>query len=219
MISEEYVNLGFSLKEAAAIADVPEPFVRKAIETKTLRPRAVSSGRAVRYRLGIKDMLFLKLIGDFPLGLDKKDKTALRVLVEGKRRTAGKWHAKDSDLVIRSGDLVVHVEFKTVRNALAHNLITYIRGRRRIVSNPSVLSGEPVFEGTRIPIAHVAGLFAKRVPLSEIAKDYPALSPADLAFAAIHAKMKRNPGRPKTPLHLRRKDESAAGTGTRPRKS
>jgi uncharacterized protein (DUF433 family) len=107
----------------------------------------------------------------------------------------------------------------TVRNALAHNLNTNIRGKRRIVSNPAVLGGEPVFEGTRIPIAHVAGLVTKRVPLSEIAEDYPALTPAAIAFAAIHAKMKRNPGRPKAPLRLRRKNGQAAGTGTRSRKS
>src|ERR1700682_4660673 len=131
--------LEFSLKEAAAIVNLPEPFVRKAIEAKTLRPRAVSSGRALRYRFGVKDMLLLKLIGEFPLGLDKTDKAALRVLVEGSRRTAGKWHAGESDFVVRSGDLVLRIEVKTVRNALAHNLMTYVRGRRRIVSTPSVL--------------------------------------------------------------------------------
>ena len=199
----------FSLKEAAAIVDLPEPFVRKAIETKTLRPRSVSSGRAVRYRFDAKDMLFLKLIGELPFGLDRKNKAALRALVDGKRPTAGKWRAEKADFVIRSGDLMIVVETKAARDALTKNLATYVRGRRRIVSTPSVLSGEPVFEGTRIPVAQVAGLIAKRVPLSEIAEDYPALTPEDIAFAAIHAKMKRNPGRPKAPLRLRRRKQPA----------
>jgi len=206
------MDLAFSLKEAAAIVDVPEPFVRKAIETKTLRPRAVSSGRAVRYRFSVKDMLFLKLIGEFPLGLDKSDKAALRLLVDGKRPKAGKWLAEDSDFVARSGDVAVHVEIKTLRDALAHNLTTYTRGQRRLVSSPSVLGGEPVFEGTRIPITQVAGLIAKRVPLDEIAEDYPALTSEDIAFAAIYAKMKPNPGRPKKLRLIRKGREVAART-------
>ena len=213
------MDLDFSLKEAAAIVNLPEPFVRKAIETRTLRPRTVSSGRALRYRFGIKDMLLLKLIGEFPLGLDRADKAALRVLVEGSRQTAGKWHAGESDFVVRSGDLVLRIEVKTVRNALAHNLKTYVRGRRRIVSTPSVLGGEPVFEGTRIPIALVAGLIAKGVSLTEIAEDYPALTPADIGFAAIHAKMKRNPGRPKKPLRFIRRGRPLSTAGARRRRS
>ena len=215
------MNLEFSLKEAAAIVNLPEPFVRKAIETQALRPRAVSWGGALRYRFGVKDMLLLKLIGEFPLGLDKADKAALRVLVEGNRRTAGKWHARESDFVVSSGsgDLVCRIDVKTVRNALAHNLRTYVRGRRRIVSSPSILGGEPVFEGTRIPISQVAGLIVKGVSLAEIAEDYPTLSPADLSFAAIHAKMKGNPGRPKKPIRFSRKGRPLSAADTQRRKS
>jgi uncharacterized protein (DUF433 family) len=205
----------FSLKEAAAIADVPEPFVRKAIAQRTLRPRAVASGRAVRYRFAMRDMLFLKVISGFPFGLPRKDKDALRSLVDGKRTNAGKWQATKTDFVFRSGDVVIHVEAKNARDALAHDLTAYRRGRRRIVSDPSVLGGEPVFKGTRIPLAHVSALIAKRVPLREIAEDYPALSLADIAFAAIHSKMKRNPGRPRKPLRLLRKPLSAARRGAR----
>jgi uncharacterized protein (DUF433 family) len=208
------MTLQFSLKEAAAIADVPEPFVRKAIAQRTLRPRAVASGRAVRYRFAPRDMLFLKVIFGFPFDLPRKDKDALRSLVDGKRASAGQWQATKTDFVFRSGDVVVHVEAKNARDALAHDLAAYRRGRRRIVSDPSILAGEPVFKGTRIPLAHVSALIAKRVPLREIAEDYPALSLADIAFAAIHARMKRNPGRPRKRLRAPR-DASVEGTPRR----
>ena len=46
---------------------------------------------------------------------------------------------------------------------------------------------QPVFAGTRIPLAQVAGLIAKGAPLHEIAADYPELSRADLHFAAIQS--------------------------------
>jgi uncharacterized protein (DUF433 family) len=212
------VDLEFSLKEAAAIVDVPEPFVRKAIDQKTLRPRAVSAGRAVRYRFDESDMLFLKVISRFPFGLPRKDKDALRSLVEGRRASAGKWRTMKGDFVVHADDLVIHVGVGNLRNALAHDLAAYRRGQKRIVSNPSVRGGEPVFEGTRIALAHVCALIAKRVPLDEIAADYPALSRDDLAFAAIHSKMKRNPGRPRKPLRLLRKRHPAVRPSARPKR-
>jgi uncharacterized protein (DUF433 family) len=207
--------LGFSLKEAAAIAGVPEPAVRKAIEAGTIRPRAVSAGRAQRYRFGVGDMLYLKLVAGFPLELGGEDKVALRSLVEHRRSSAGRWQAGEGgDLVVRAGGVAVRVEAGPVRRALARDLLAYCRGRRRVVSDPAVLGGEPVFQGTRIPLAHVAALIAKGVPLAEIAEDYPALSRGDLAFAAIHARMKPDPGRPRKPLELVRiakRDRAVAG--------
>lgn len=82
--------------------------------------------------------------------------------------------------------------------------LPYARGRRRVESDPRVMGGEPVFAGTRIPVAHVAGLLAKKVPLDELRQDYPALTDDDLAFASMLAAMKPNPGRPRTKLALTR---------------
>jgi uncharacterized protein (DUF433 family) len=199
------MDLQFSLKEAAAIADVPEPFVRKAIVQKAVRPRRVSAGRAVRHRFGVNDMLFLKVISEFPFDLPRRDKDALRSLLEGKQTRAGKWSKTKTDFVARNGDLVIVVECKDVRSRLSRDLATYRRGVKRIVSDPEIMAGEPVFAGTRIPLAHISGLFAKGVRREEIVEDYPALSRADLDFAAIHSKMKRNPGRPRKPLRFVRK--------------
>jgi uncharacterized protein (DUF433 family) len=208
----------FSLKEAAAIADVPEPFVRKAVNQRTVRPRAVSSGRAVRYRFDVDDMLFLKVISGFPFDLPKQDKDSLRSLLEGKQTRVGKWSKAKTDIVARKGDLVIVIECKDVRSRLSRDLATYQRGLKRIVSDPEIMSGEPVFAGTRIPLAHVSGLMAKGVPLDEIIEDYPALSRADLDFAMIHSKMKRNPGRPRKPLRFVRRSSPAASGEGRPKR-
>lgn len=45
--------------------------------------------------------------------------------------------------------------------------------KKRIVSDPGIHAGEPVFEGTRIPLAHIAALIAKGIPFEELAEDYP----------------------------------------------
>lgn len=212
------MDLQFSVKEVAAIADVPEPFVRKAIVQKAVRPRRVSAGRAVRHRFDVNDMLFLKVISEFPFDLPRRDKDALRSLLEGKQTRAGKWSRAKTDLVARIGDLVIIVECKDVRSTLSRDLATYQRGVKRIVSDPEIMAGEPVFAGTRIPLAHISGLIAKGVPLAEIVEDYPALSRADLDFAAIHSKMKRNPGRPRKPLRFVRKPLPPERSKARPKR-
>lgn len=84
---------------------------------------------------------------------------------------------------------------------------------KRIISDPAILSGAPVFRGTRIPLEHIAGLCRKGVPVSEIAEDYPALSPEDISYARSFSK--RNAVRPPAgnsipkPIQLRRKTRAA----------
>jgi uncharacterized protein (DUF433 family) len=207
---EAMMERGFSLKEAAAIAGVPEPAVRKAIESRTLRPRKLVTGRSPRYRLAIREMLYLKLLAEMPLALDKEDKADLRALVERRHDRAGRWQAEGRDYVVRAGDVTLRVEVGPLRSALAHNLLSFRRGRRRIISDPAILNGEPVFEGTRIPLAHIAGLIAKGVSPAEIAEDYPALDSADLAYAALHSRIKRDPGRPRKPLQIDLRDAVTA---------
>lgn len=196
------METGFSLKEAAAITGVAEPVVRKAIESGALRPRKIAAGRSPRYRFAVREMLYLKLLAEMPLALDRKDKADLRALVEHRRARIGRWKAEGGDYVVRAGDVTLRIEVRPLRSALAQSLLIFRHGRRRIVSDPAILGGEPVFEGTRIPLAHIAGLVAKGVPPTEIAEDYPALDRSDLAYAALHSRIKRDPGRPRRPLRI-----------------
>lgn len=122
--------------------------------------------------------------------LGRKDKDALSDLVGRGRQSAGDcWRARGADLVLATGGVVVRVERRPLRRALARDLLAFRRGRRRVVSDPAVLGGEPVFAGTRVPLAHVAAQIAKGVPLNEVAEDYPALGCGDLAFARVRARL------------------------------
>jgi uncharacterized protein (DUF433 family) len=199
---------GFSLKEAAAIAELPESIVRTAVEKKVIAPRAESVGRAVRYKFGVRELFYIKLLSTFPFDLNRDDKRSLHELVFHRAETAGRWRAEGPDFVLNSGDLVLYLEVKHLRNHLADNLATYRRGRRRVISTPDILGGEPVFEGTRIPLAHISALVRNGTDAAEILEDYPALNARDLAFAAIHARMKAHPGRPRKPLELHRRESN-----------
>ena len=94
---------------------------------------------------------------------------------------------------------------KSLRQTVDKNLAAFRWGQRRVVSSPSVLGGEPVFRGTRIPLRHVASLFRKAVPEQEIAEDFPALNEHALAYARLVSRLGEKPGRPRKRLILNRK--------------
>ena len=84
------------------------------------------------------------------------------------------------------------------------NLDLHRWGKQRVVSSPDVLSGEPVFRGTRIPLMHIVLLFKKRISETEIVRDFPSLSARDLEYARLLAETTKKPRRPKKPLIFRR---------------
>ena len=195
----------FSVSEAAAIAEVSPETIRTALEKKSVAPSSKrKTGKAVRYQFSVGDVLLVKVLVEFPFALSKEDKKSLaKILSRGSRRAA-RWSRKGADLVYRSGDIEVSVECKVFRQKVARNLSAFRWGRRRIVSKPDVLAGEPVFRGTRISLQHIASLFRKGVPEKEIAEDFPALSSRDLAYARLFSRLGERPGRPRRRLALQR---------------
>jgi uncharacterized protein (DUF433 family) len=194
----------FSLREAAAIAEIPESTIRTAIEKRSITPPSSRFGKANRYEFDLNELLFIKLLTEFPFPLPKEDKDSLRQLVGKSSGSVGRWEMRGPDLLIKKGDLSVSVHYHPLREHLVENVNLYRNGFNRIVCDPKILSGEPAFQGTRIPLEHIAGLFRKGVSKTEIREDYPTLSELDLAFASIHARMSPPPGRPRKPLELRR---------------
>lgn len=205
---------GFSLKEAAALIGVPEAHIRKAIEAGTIEPRVLRAGRAPRYLFHSRDLLALALIFLFPLPLPSVRKREIWNLFRGHQRSTDHWRLH-GDALIASGDVPLQVDLKPLKSRLFEELQVFRSGRSRIVRDPSIVGGDPVFEGTRIPLAHIVGLLRRGVPYEEIREDYPRLSEGDLAYAALVARMKPDPGRPRKPLTLVRTPGSRPRLGTR----
>jgi uncharacterized protein (DUF433 family) len=194
----------FSLREAAAIAEIPESTIRTAIEKRSIAPPSSRVGKSIRYEFDLNELLFIKLLSEFPFSLPKEDKDSLRQLLRRSAGSAGRWQMRGHDLLTKKGDLSVSVHYRPLREQLLEKVRLYRKGSNRIVSGPETLGGEPVFKGTRIPLEHIAGLFRKGINEAEIREDYPSLSDLDFAFAAIHARMSPPPGRPRKPLQLGR---------------
>jgi uncharacterized protein (DUF433 family) len=195
---------GFSLREAAAIAEIPESTIRTAIEKRSIRPPSSRVGKSIRYEFDLNELLFIKLLTEFPFSVPKEDKHSLRQLVGKSSGSVGRWQMRGPNLLMKKGELSVSVHYRPLRKQLVQNVNLYRKGAGRIVSDPEILSGERVFKGTRIPLEHIAGLLRKGVSEAEIREDYPALSDLDLAFASIYARMSPPPGRPRKPLELGR---------------
>ena len=195
---------GFSLREAAAIAGIPETTIRTAIEKRSIRPSSSRVGKSIRYEFDLNELLFIKLLTELPFSLRKEDKRSLRQLVGKSSGSVGRWQMRGPNLLMKKGELSVSVHYHPLRKQLVQNVNLYRKGAGRIVSDPEILSGERVFKGTRIPLEHIAGLLRKGVSEAEIREDYPALSDLDLAFASIYARMSPPPGRPRKPLELGR---------------
>jgi uncharacterized protein (DUF433 family) len=178
------------------------------LEKKAVTPSGRQrAGKAVRHRFSARDVLLVKLLAEFPFPLSKRDKQSLAQILAHGERKASDWFLKGSDVVYQSGETRVLIECKSFRQTVDRNLEAYRWGRRRVVSSPEVLGGEPVFRGTRIPVQHVASLFRKGASEQEIAEDFPSLSARDLAYARLAARLGQKPGRPKKRLSIRREME------------
>lgn len=60
--------------------------------------------------------------------------------------------------------------------------------RERITSNPDVLAGKPVIEGTRLSVEHVLGLLETGWSEADILESYPHLNPEDVRACLGYAR-------------------------------
>lgn len=65
-----------------------------------------------------------------------------------------------------------------------------VRARASVVRNPRICGGEPIIEGTRVPVRSVVVSYTFYRDLERVQRAYPALDPpaiqAALAYYAVH---------------------------------
>ena len=99
----------------------------------------------------------------------------------------------------RSNRVVFHtmqVDVTPYRSDVARNMWTLHRLRHLAISDPTIMGGEPVFRGTRIPIAQVAKLAEAGEDIDRIRDGYPSLSPEQIRLAPLWVKTYPRRGRP-----------------------
>ena len=191
----------FTLTEAAVIVGLPRKRVRRYVDDGTVPVRVRSPG----LRFGAREVFVLLLRARIrTLKLPKSDWKDLAELVLHRRESSGRWSREREHLAFMSAtDERFEVDFVRIRADAARRALRYWRGKRRIVRDPLILGGEPVFRGTRIPVAHVAALLRKGSRPEEILEDFPSLNRDDLGAAGSHAEVGPPPGRPRRLVLLR----------------
>jgi uncharacterized protein (DUF433 family) len=61
---------------------------------------------------------------------------------------------------------------------------------KKITVNPQILSGKPIFEGTRIPVDLILEFLSQGYNIEEVLKEYPSLTKEDILGALNFAAKK-----------------------------
>jgi uncharacterized protein (DUF433 family) len=181
-----------TIKEAAVLARVTEKVIRHELSSKVVGPRR----RGTRHvELDPRAVLYLSLVSSLRVELTKEDRRDLFDLITTDRAAQGHWRREGSRLILE-GRVPLVLAMSELDRAVNQRLKVFARGKRRVVSTPDILGGEPVFEGTRVSVRHVGELAKKGVALATLLEDFPRLTEADIEFARIFVELGKPPGRP-----------------------
>jgi len=207
---EGALSLTFDTRIAAAAAAQSPRLMRQEF-SRVLR-MSVKTMDGKRHRLAFREVLYFKLKGALEaegVQMNPEDRRALYQVLVLKHAEIGSWRRIGRKLV-RAGEVPVTLDLTKIVRTTHAALRAYQRGTDLIERRVDVCSGEPVFRGTRVPVAQVAQQFRAGVPAMDIAEDYPQLTEQALCYAELCARMGPPPGRPPKPLKIARSAVEAA---------
>jgi uncharacterized protein (DUF433 family) len=176
--------------EAASVTGVPLRYVHRIIDAGLLE------GAVKRHHNG--RLLARKAL----VGLKLAHETADVLTLESRRTVVATVIRRPRQSMIRSD--VVMVDARPAAQAVRSGLDQLTKARRMVSSAPDVLSGTPVFKGTRIPVHDVADMLANG--------DDPQLNGDRVRLAALYALAYPRRGRPRTKPARRSRPPKASET-------
>jgi uncharacterized protein (DUF433 family) len=119
-----------------------------------------------------------------------------RKLYDSIRNSLAGWrpdHEPDDIMLV---DGAIRVQVKHFAHEALDRVEPFLSWKeRRVVADPAILTGEPVFKGSRLSVRHIGGM--PESELAAILEDYPYLNEADIRFARVFAKAYPRMGRPR----------------------
>ena len=189
------LEVDFETRVAAVMAEQnPKQMRQELTRVLHLSP----GGLGHRHRFGFREILYFRLKSALEAQgtqLSQEDRQALFTLLTTRSREQGCWSRSGSHLS-RRGPVPMTLDLSGIARAIQTAVRELIAGQKLLESRPDVLSGVPVFKGTRVPLAQVVGQFRAGVSRLEIAEDYPHLTEEALSYAARQAALSPGPGRP-----------------------
>ena len=178
----------FTPTRAAAVTGLSLKSVQKAIDSRAVPVCRVRSRGAAKRYLVETALLCLRLeaegLHQFPL---QTRKNIFKAVVRSPREAQ-----------LRFND-VIWVDIMGARKRLAMSLLELRKAERMVISDEMIMTGTPVFKGTRIPVHVIAEMVNSGTPVAEILDGYPSLNEEQVRSAPLYAKAHPLRGRPRNP--------------------
>jgi len=196
------------------LASIPEPRVRKDIETGILLPiRAKRSERplfrwadvflfAAVYKSNLlPSQLRRRAFEKFELLIEPTSRREFYSLFDPEKLAMIKCDWGRPSRVFISNDRMkldhyLFVDFERLVHDLGPRVDLYAAGLARIEEREGVLGGEPVFKGTRLSVRHIGKMYYDGETVENIVEDYPYLRENDVRFAELFFRAHPVQGRP-----------------------
>ncbi|MCR6502078.1 DUF433 domain-containing protein [Shinella sp. CPCC 101442] len=169
--------------EAAALSEIAVKAVHNAIDKRVISAGSVGGEGRV---LSDDDLLRLKLwygVGSI-------------LSAERRKRLFDTIDENPHADTVRADDYLI-VDVARAREQLAARAEALHEAKAIVESTKGVMSGEPVFKSTRIPVRAIAAMRSQGASIQEIVDGYPALTPRMVELAEIWAAAHPARGRPR----------------------
>jgi uncharacterized protein (DUF433 family) len=172
---------------------LPLKAVNNAIDKKTVA--------AVVGRRGGRAIRLLDARALVSLAVERR--LADRIAPELRRKLFDALASTPRNVVALEGGLL-KIDLREPRRELAESFRDLRRAHRLVVSDPDIMSGDPVFRGTRVPVHLIAAFVAQGADADELLSDYPRITAEMVRLAPVYAAAYPLRGRPrKQPWHDR----------------
>jgi uncharacterized protein (DUF433 family) len=180
-------NEAYTPSQVAAVTGLPLPAVHKAIENKLIRPKRVRAGRVVQRLISKSQAVYLRM-----------EARGLRSLPLSTRRHVARAVEQDPGidaLAVQEGSVIL-IQCKSARKEVETGLRRLADATRMVTSDPEVMRGAPVYQGTRILVHGIADMLLQGATVAEILEGYPALTREKVELASLYVKAFPRRGRP-----------------------
>jgi uncharacterized protein (DUF433 family) len=188
----------FTPTEAAVLTGLTLKAVNNAIDKKTISAVPGEEGGRLLDARALVSLALERRLAD-------------RVAPELRRQVFDALASSPRNTVSLEGGLV-KIDLREPRREVATSLRDLRRARRLTVSDPEIMSGEPVFRGTRVPVHMIAGLVAQGSTAAELLAGYPRLTAEMIRLAPVYAaayprrgRTRRQPWRDNQPVRRARR--------------
>jgi uncharacterized protein (DUF433 family) len=184
-------DVALTTAEAAALLEIPSPRVWKEVE----RVFRVFEDLPSPPRLSMGDVVYLKALTELDVLAPSLEG---RKLFYSRIRTAmaAKTPLVDELPLVENGDSF-RFKLRAVVEAIWERITAFDAWKTaKVLVDPAILAGEPVFRGSRLSVRHI-GQLAARESIATILEDYPYLVTDDVFFASWYNRAYPRVGRPR----------------------